>query len=150
PQSAGYDQPLGINTGLISQNADPPYAAGSATVVCHWLKDTALRPAPIRSPGKPANCFAVESFVDELAAMVRQDPVQVRLQALSNPRGIDVLKRMAAMLKWQSRPSPGPDAAAAVGRGRGVGYIHYKHQEAFVALGMEVAVERSSGRIRVE
>ncbi len=31
-------------------------------VVVHWLKDTPLRPAPIRSPGKPANCFAVESF----------------------------------------------------------------------------------------
>jgi CO/xanthine dehydrogenase Mo-binding subunit len=29
-------------------------------------------------------------------------------------------------------------------------YIHYKHVEAYVAIGMEVAVERASGRIRVE
>ena len=53
PESAGYQQPVGINTGLISQNADPPYKAGSINIVCHWLKDTPLRPAPIRSPGKP-------------------------------------------------------------------------------------------------
>ena len=40
-------------------------------VIAHWLKDAPLRPAPIRSPGKPANCFAVESFIDELAAAAR-------------------------------------------------------------------------------
>ena len=61
----------GLNAGLISQNGDPPYAADSIQVVAHWLKDAPLRPAPIRSPGKPANCFAVESFVDELAAAAR-------------------------------------------------------------------------------
>jgi CO/xanthine dehydrogenase Mo-binding subunit len=150
PESAGYQQPMGINTGLISQNADPPYTAGSINVTCHWLKDTPLRPAPIRSPGKPANCFAVESFIDEMAAMVRQDPVAVRLQAMSNPRGKAVLEKMAAMLKWDNRASPGPSTAAAVARGRGVAYIHYKHVEAYVAIGTEVAVERATGRIRVE
>ena len=35
-------------------------------------------------------------------------------------------------------------------RGRGIAYIHYKHNETYVAMGMEVAVERASGRIRVE
>jgi CO/xanthine dehydrogenase Mo-binding subunit len=141
---------MGINTGLISQNADPPYRAGSIAVVCHWLKDTPLRPAPIRSPGKPGNCFAVESFIDEMAAMVGQDPLQVRLDSLADERGKETLRRLAAMLKWDSRPSPGPDVAAAVARGRGLGYIHYKHVETYVAIGMEVAVERQSGRIRVE
>ena len=29
-------------------------------------------------------------------------------------------------------------------------YVHYKHSETIVAMGMEVAVERASGRIRVE
>ncbi len=114
PESAGYQQPMGINTGLISQNADPPYRAGSIIVVAHWLKDTPLRPAPIRSPGKPANCFAVESFIDEMAAKVRQDPVQVRLDSLTDERGKETLRRIAAMLKWDSRPSPGPDVSAAV------------------------------------
>jgi CO/xanthine dehydrogenase Mo-binding subunit len=150
PEAAGYQQPMGINTGLITQNADPPYSAGGVKVVCHWLKDTPLRPAPIRSPGKPGNCFAVESFVDEIAALVRQDPVALRLRSMSDPRGAEVIRRMAAMLKWDSRPSPGANTSAAVARGRGVGYIHYKHAESYVAIGMEVAVDRSSGIIRVE
>ena len=29
-------------------------------------------------------------------------------------------------------------------------YVHYKHHEAYVAIGMEVAVERASGHIKVE
>src|SRR5262245_18412380 len=150
PESAGYQQPVGINTGLISQNADPPYKADSINVVCHWLKDTPLRPAPIRSPGKPANCFAVEGFIDEMAAIVQQDPVQVRLDSLTDERSKETLRRMATMLRWDSRPSPGPDVDAAIARGRGIGYIHYKLVEAYVALGMDVAGARASGRIRVE
>jgi CO/xanthine dehydrogenase Mo-binding subunit len=69
---------------------------------------------------------------------------------MSNPRGKAVLEKMAAMLKWDNRASPGPSTAAAVARGRGVAYIHYKHVEAYVAIGTEVAVERATGRIRVE
>jgi CO/xanthine dehydrogenase Mo-binding subunit len=37
-----------------------------------------------------------------------------------------------------------------VARGRGISFVHYKHNEAYVAMGMEVAVERASGRIKVE
>src|SRR4029078_475442 len=37
-----------------------------------------------------------------------------------------------------------------IARGRGMAYVHYKHNEAYVGLGMLVAVERSSGRIKVE
>jgi nicotinate dehydrogenase subunit B len=66
PEAAGLEQMRGFNAGLISQNGDPPYAADQVQVIVHWLKDAPLRAAPIRSPGKPANCFAVESFVDEL------------------------------------------------------------------------------------
>jgi CO/xanthine dehydrogenase Mo-binding subunit len=35
-------------------------------------------------------------------------------------------------------------------RGRGIAYVHYKHNETYVAMGMEVVVERASGRIKVE
>jgi CO/xanthine dehydrogenase Mo-binding subunit len=150
PQAAGLDNIVGLNPGLISQNGDPPYAADHIQVVVHWLKEAPLRPAPLRSPGKPANCFAVESFTDELAAAAGIDPVEFRLRSLKNPRGIELVKRVATMMKWQTRPSPGTDARAAVARGRGMSYVHYKHSETFVAMGMEVAVERASGSIKVE
>jgi CO/xanthine dehydrogenase Mo-binding subunit len=150
PAAAGLDDVRGLQPGLISQNADPPYAADSLQVLVHWLKDTPLRPAPIRSPGKPANCFAVESFADELAAAAGLDPIEFRLRWLADGRGIEVIKRAAALMAWQSRPSPVRGKDAAVMRGRGFSYVHYKHSESYVAMGMEVAVERASGRIRVE
>ena len=150
PAAAGLDDVRGLQPGLISQNADPPYAADSLQVLVHWLKDTPLRPAPIRSPGKPANCFAVESFADELAAAAGLDPIEFRLRWLADGRGIEVIKRAAALMAWQSRPSPVRSKDAAVMRGRGFSYVHYKHSESYVAMGMEVAVERVSGRIRVE
>jgi CO/xanthine dehydrogenase Mo-binding subunit len=146
---AGLAQTPGINPGQVQQNGDPPYAADHVQVLVHWLKDTPLRLAPIRSPGKPANCFAVESFVDELAVAAGIDPVDFRLRKLKDPRSIEVIKRVAAMLKWQPRAAAA-DRSAAVARGRGVAFVHYKHNEAYVAMGAEVAVDRASGRIKVE
>ncbi len=150
PEAAGLDQVRGLNPGLVSQNGDPPYAADNVQVLVHWLKQTPLRPAPLRSPGKPANCFAVESFVDELAAAAGVDPIEFRLRGLTDPRGVEVIKRMAALLNWQTRPSPGADKDASIARGRGMAYVHYKHDESYVATGIEVAVERASRSIRVE
>jgi nicotinate dehydrogenase subunit B len=150
PEAAGLEQKRGFNAGLISQNGDPPYAADQIEVIAHWLKDAPLRAAPIRSPGKPANCFAVESFVDELAAAARLDPVEFRLRGLKNPRGIEVIRRMATAMQWQPRPSPHGNARAPLARGRGMAYVHYKHTETYVAMGMEVIVDRAKGSIKVE
>src|SRR5215470_14413469 len=126
PEAAGLDQVRGLNAGLISQNADPPYAADNVKVLVHWLKDAPLRPAPLRSPGKPANCFAVESFTDELAAAAGLDPIEFRLRGLIDPRGIEVIRRTAALIGWQARPSPVGTRDGAVMRGRGFSYVHYK------------------------
>ena len=104
--AAGIAQTPGITTGLISQNGDPPYAVPHQEVVVHWLKSSPLRPSNLRAPGKVANCFAVESFTDVLAAAARRDPVEFRLQGLSDPRGIEVIRRAAALIGWQPRPSP--------------------------------------------
>ena len=150
PVAAGLEANPSFNTGLIAQNGDPPYAADHMTVVAHWLSDPVLRPGPLRSPGKPANCYALESFIDELAAAAGLDPLAFRLERLSDPRGIEVTRRVGAMMNWQPRPSPAGDRNGALARGRGLAYVHYKHDEAHVAVGMEVAVERASGTIKVE
>jgi len=148
--AAGIPQTPGRSTGLIYQNVDPPYTMPNLSAVVHWIPDAPLRTSAIRAPGKVANTFAVESFVDEVASLARVDPVEFRLRRLTNPRGIEVLQRVAARMGWQPRPSPRPaDPTAAILTGRGIAYVHYKHEETLVAMGMEVAVERATGRIRV-
>jgi CO/xanthine dehydrogenase Mo-binding subunit len=150
PIEAGLPQPLGRATGFLQQNLDPPYRVGAVHAVVHWVEDSPFRTSPIRAPGKVANTFAVESFVDEVCALAKVDPLGYRLGRLANPRGQEVLRRLAARMGWQPRPSPRPpDPGAAVLSGRGIAYVHYKHAETHVAIGMEVAVERATGVIRV-
>jgi CO/xanthine dehydrogenase Mo-binding subunit len=145
PEAAGIAQPPGIATGLISQNGAPSYTTANAEVQVHWHKTSPLRPSNIRAPGKIANCFAVESMSDELAAAAKRDAYEWRLANLTDPRGIEVLKRAAALIGWKPRPAPRSD-----GTGRGIAFIHYKNNETYVALALDADVERSSGAIHVK
>jgi nicotinate dehydrogenase subunit B len=144
--AAGIAQTPGITTGLISQNGDPPYAVPHQEVVVHWLKGAPLRPSNFRAPGKVANCYAVESFTDMLAVAAQRDPVEFRLQALTDPRAVEVIRRTAALIGWQPRAAAAP---RATGSGRGFAYMHYKHNESYVAIAMEADVDKASGAIRV-
>ncbi len=147
---AGITQPHGQGAGLMSQNGDPPYAASNVRVVVHYLKGTPLRPSNLRAPGKVANVFAVESFTDELAAAAGVDAVEFRLRALTDPRALDVIKRAAEMIGWEGRPSPNRRPITGnVLTGRGFAYARYKQAENYVAIAMEVAVDRNTGKINV-
>ena len=148
---AGIAQPHGRGAGQISQNGDPPYAAPNVKVVVHWLKETPLRLSNLRAPGKIANIFAVESFTDELASAAGIDPLEFRLRGITDPRAIDVIKRATEMIGWESRPSPNSrPQSGSVRVGRGMAYMRYKQMENYVAMAMEVAVDRSSGKINVK
>ena len=147
---AGITQPHGQGAGLMSQNGDPPYAASNVRVVVHYLKGTPLRPSNLRAPGKVANVFAVESFTDELAAAAGVDAVEFRLRGLTDPRALDVIKRAAEMIGWEGRPSPNRRTINGnVLTGRGFAYARYKQAENYVAIAMEVAVDRNTGKINV-
>ena len=146
PQDAGIAQPQGLSTGLITQNAHPPYAHEHLSVNVHWLKDSPLRPSNIRAPGKIANSFAVESFVDELAARGGRDALALRLEGLSDPRGLAVCRKVADLMQWQTRPSPAPSGTI----GRGFSYVHYKFNETYVAIGMEVDVNRAKASLTIK
>lgn len=145
PESAGMAQSHGQGAGLMTLNLDPPYPVANLRVVSHHLKDTPLRLSNLRAPGKIANVFAVESFTDELAAAAGKDPVAFRLRGLTDPRAVDVLNRVAGMMDWQARPSPNPRP----GVGRGVAYVRYKQAENYVAIGMDVTVDKATGKITV-
>jgi len=151
--AAGIAQAHGQGAGQISQNGDPPYAAPNVRVTVHWTKETPLRISNLRAPGKIANSFAVESFTDELASAAGIDPVAFRLKGLTDPRAIEVIQRAADMIGWQARPSPSPSIASGQGNlltGRGFSYVRYKQAENYVAMAMEVTVERTTGKINVQ
>ena len=150
PLAAGLKQPVGQSTGLITQNGDPSYPIANIKVAVHWLGAAPLRPSNIRAPGKVANCFAVESFVDELASKAKIDPLQFRMRDMTNPRGREVLERLGKLMGWSARPSPHTANNARFATGRGMAYIHYKQNETLVAVGMEVEVDRQSGQISVK
>ena len=148
--SAGLTQPHGQGAGQITQNGDPPYAASNVRVVVHWMKQSPLRISNLRAPGKIANAFAVESFVDEFATAAGVDAVDYRLRGLSDPRAVEVVKRAADMIGWQSRPSPNPQPAqGSLVTGRGFAYVRYKQAENYIAMAMQVAVDRVTGKVSV-
>ncbi|MCR9259323.1 MAG: molybdopterin-dependent oxidoreductase [Pseudomonadaceae bacterium] len=82
-------------------SADLPYNFSHTSL--GWSSVRAPLPLQIwRSVGYSYNTFAVESFVNELAAQANTDPVEYRLGLLAdNPRLTRCLKEVAALSNWQ-------------------------------------------------
>ncbi|MEZ5352102.1 MAG: molybdopterin cofactor-binding domain-containing protein [Bryobacteraceae bacterium] len=106
---------------------------------------------PLRSPARLQNTFSHESFIDEVAAGLGQDPVQYRLRHLRDPRMIDVLNAAARAANWDTRPSPKPgNPRTGVVTGRGIGLVLYEGDNGYCALVVEVEVNQTTGEVRVK
>src|SRR5207253_1561016 len=102
--------------------------------------------------------FASESFIDELAAAARADPVAFRLKLLMasadddggfrRARSIAVIKAAAEKYGWDARPSPRPRRAGNILAGRGIAYAF--RNQTVVAEIAEVEVNRATGRVWVK
>src|SRR4029079_16608480 len=99
---------------------------------------------PLRSPSRLQNTFAHESFIDEIAARLKADPVAYRLRHLHDPPVIEVVKAAAKAAAWESRPSPLP-SPGAIAHGRGIACVLYEGDNGYCALGAEVDVARPPG-----
>ena len=149
--SAGISQRQGRWPGTLDENLDPPYKVENVNVAVHRLKESPLRPGHVRSPGKIANAFAVESLTDELAVSAGVDSVAYRLHGLEDPRAVAVLKKAADLIGWKERVSPNPNATSGKFlTGRGVAYVRYRGTENYVATAIEVAVDPASGKVSVQ
>ena len=107
---------------------------------------------PLRSPQRLQNTFAHESFMDELAAHAKADPVEFRLRHLSETRMIDVVKAASQKANWEARPSPNPHAKSTAGfaTGRGISCVAYEGDNGFSSMVAEVQVELATGKVVVK
>jgi CO/xanthine dehydrogenase Mo-binding subunit len=105
---------------------------------------------PLRAPERFQNTFAHESFMDELAAAAKADPVAFRLKHLRDERLRTVVREAAAAARWDARPSPRP-GAARIGsvQGRGISCVLYEGDNGYVAIVAEVDVDQATGVITV-
>ncbi len=146
---AGLPHETGMVPGNIIQNTAIPYTFPNVRTVAHRLAETPFRPSWIRAPGRMQNTFGNESFMDELAAAAGADPLEFRLRYLNDPRGVELLKRLASFAQWQSRKSP-KQKSGDVASGRGLTYIKYELARTYVGAVADVEVNRKSGEIRVK
>jgi len=138
-----------IRHGGGNRNALHLYAFPNNRIITRWLDSTVLRQSALRSLGGMANTTAVECFLDELAAAAGADPIEFRLRYLTDPRAIDVVKKVAEASGWDTRPA-GAASNGSVARGRGVAFSRYESEFTYVAVVAEVEVDRSTGRVRVD
>jgi CO/xanthine dehydrogenase Mo-binding subunit len=68
------------------RNGDPLYDIQTKRIIHHLVPETPVRTSALRGLGAMPNVFAIESFIDELAARAGEDPVAYRLSFLSDPR----------------------------------------------------------------
>lgn len=134
----------------LTGNSEIPYSFPNIKTVAHLLTEAPFRWSWIRSPGRMQNAFANECFVDELAAFVGADPLDFRLNHLSDPRGTALLRRLATLAQWEKRSSPRkpPQTDAVVGRG--ISYAKDWPSPTYVGAVAEIQVDRRTGEIRVQ
>ncbi len=142
----GVELRSGNNFGLPSES----YAFANKRMAWETIppfleRASPLRSAHLRDPVGPQIHFASESFMDEVAAALAIDPIELRLRHVKDPRDIALLKAAAQKSGWQSRPSPRKDQTGSTVSGRGVAYATRNGTR--VAIVAEVDVDRSTGKI---
>jgi len=148
-QLAGLPHREDLETGSIFRNSAIPYDFPNRHTVCHRLASTPLRPSWIRSPGRMQNTFANEAFLDEIVAAIGADPLEFRLQHISDRRGEELLRRLGQLAKWETRKTGDRGHGSGVLRGRGLSYVYYELSRTYVGIVVDVEVDRKSGKTRV-
>jgi nicotinate dehydrogenase subunit B len=115
-----------------------------------WVQadETPLRTGYLRAPGDIGRCFASESFLDEIAADQRVDPVQFRLRYLGdNKRGADALIAVTKQARWQERPSPVAVSSGSKATGQGVAISN--RAGTICGTVADVEVDKTTGNVTV-
>ena len=133
PRLVAVNPPL-VGGGGSERNATPGYDLPAWRVTNHRLLTMPIRTSSLRTLGAFANVFAIESFVDELAAERGEDPLAFRLRHLKDARARAVLEDAARRAGWSSRQK-------REGAGHGLGFARYKGFGAYCAAVAEVETD---------
>ncbi|WP_342239565.1 xanthine dehydrogenase family protein molybdopterin-binding subunit [Inquilinus sp. OTU3971] len=129
----------GVDADAVEAAAEPPYAFPAIRVEYVRVEPQGVPTSWWRGVGPTHNVFVVESFIDELAAAAKQDPVAYRKALLGhNPRALAALTLAAEKAGWGT-PMP-------KGHGRGV-MVQFAFGS-YVSMVAEVEVA-GDGSIRV-
>lgn len=130
----------------------------SEVVSLPLIWESPLRTGNLRDPNGPQTTFPAESFVDELAAAAKADPVEFRLKLLKadnkddsgfkRARSIACVEAAAKTFGWDPRPSPKPVGNGKILTGRGFAYT-YRGQTVIAQIA-EVEVNRETGHVWVK
>jgi CO/xanthine dehydrogenase Mo-binding subunit len=135
--------------GPDSSNTVTSYTFPNHRVLNHTVGSRLLT-APLRSPARIQNTFANESFVDELAAAAKQDPIAFRLAHLNVPRLQAVIQAAGQMASWEPRPSPQAPSSERLVTGRGIAAMQYEGTDAYAGVIAQVQVDKQTGKVRVQ
>jgi isoquinoline 1-oxidoreductase beta subunit len=100
---ARYVPPLfqnGLDPDAVESAAQTPYAIPNVHVDYVRVEPPGIPTAFWRGVGVTHNIFVVESFVDELAHLAKQDPLAYRKALITNPRVLGVLDLAAVKAGW--------------------------------------------------
>jgi len=129
-----------------NDKANPAIAGGINTVyeipnfsICGVLQKFYIPVSYWRSVYHSTNCFAHESFIDEMAHAAKKDPIDFRLAILKNHRRYtQILKMVAEKTNWyQPRKND---------TGKGVSIV--ERSGAFTA--MVIDITRANGKMKIE
>ena len=121
------------------RNAPPYYTIKNKKIDAHFFQGP-LRVSALRGLGAYANIFAIESFMDELAESAGKDPVQFRLEHLSDQRAIDILTRLKEMTSEVNLQN---------GDGMGYAFSRYKNTDSYFGVAVKINQEKD-GTIRIK
>jgi len=141
----------------LSGAGQPDHVIGTHAEANFVRRNSPVPTGPWRAVEYPAQVFARESFLDEMAHAAGRDPLDLRLELLQpgdilklgeaqidRGRLIAALKLVAEKSNWRGQPTSLPDRYW----GRGLACNIYS-DDCFIAQVAEVSVGKSAGDIRV-
>ena len=122
--------PPQANGGGGDRNSIPLYDFPAWKIESHRLLTMPVRTSALRTLGAQGNVFAIECFLDEIAAERGEDPIAFRLRHLKDERARNVVRAAAKRAGWKPAAKPGS--------GYGFGYSRYKNTGAYCAAVAEI------------